>query len=80
MAWKIDYEKYKPLAKPRKCQKCSQPRITKAYRQICDICAVKDKKEGVVLCTKCCLNVKLMTNNAGQNNYANPRQQPKEVE
>mmetsp|Transcript_8504 Transcript_8504/g.14314 ORF Transcript_8504/g.14314 Transcript_8504/m.14314 type:complete len:242 (-) Transcript_8504:104-829(-) len=80
IAWKIDYEKYKPLSSVRKCAKCTEPRITKAYRQICDGCAVAGKKEGVLLCTKCNQNVLLLKNNQDQAHYAIPRKQSKEEE
>ena len=57
LQWKIDYRKYKPLNKPHKCRKCENPFVFKAYRTICDICATEKKKEGVLLCTKCNINV-----------------------
>ena len=60
LQWRLDYRKYKPLDKAKKCHKCTKPFVLKAYRTICDICAVKDKKDGVLLCTKCCHNVKIM--------------------
>ncbi len=51
--WKIDYHKYKVLSKPRKCEKCEKTHVFKAYRIICDPCAFKDKKTGILYCTKC---------------------------
>lgn len=56
----------------RKCYKCDKLHVRKAYRHICDPCAVKDKKDGVLLCTKCSVNVKLLKNIDGFNNYAVP--------
>ena len=38
--WKIDYRKYKPLTTPSKCNVCEHRTIIKAYRTICDFCAV----------------------------------------
>ena len=78
--WKIDFDKYKPLTKAHKCQKCAKPVVTKAYRNICDFCAVKDKKEGISLCTKCGKNVKQLENAEGRNNYAIPGQPSKKEE
>ena len=37
----MDYKKYKPLTVPGKCRDCSQKNILKAYRALCDPCAVK---------------------------------------
>lgn len=47
--WKIKYKKYKPLTQPKKCIKCEQKSVKKAYHVICSECG---KKLGV--CTKCC--------------------------
>ncbi|XP_049822676.1 uncharacterized protein C9orf85 homolog isoform X2 [Aethina tumida] len=47
--WKIKYKKYKPLTQPRKCVKCDQKTVKKAYHVMCLECG---KKLG--LCTKCC--------------------------
>ena len=47
--WKIKFRKYKPLTTAAKCQTCENKTIYKAYRVICDGCAVPNK-----LCTKCC--------------------------
>ena len=48
------------------------PRINKAYRIICDVCAIEKRKEGVLLCTKCQVNVKQIPNADGAMTYANP--------
>lgn len=54
MEWRIDYRKYKPLTAMTKCNICQQKNIYKAYRTICEPCAVtKDPK----LCTKCTIPV-----------------------
>ena len=68
--WKIDYRKYKPLNKPHKCRKCDNPFVFKAYRNICDKCATQDKKQGVLSCTKCLVNVLA----DGGTGYAEPRE------
>ena len=49
--WKLDFRKYKPLTTPSRCNKCQEKNIIKAYRAICDRCALKDKDNK--LCTKC---------------------------
>lgn len=46
--WKIKYKKYKPLTQPKKCTKCSQKAVKKAYYIICSKCA---KEMGI--CAKC---------------------------
>ncbi len=48
LEWKIKYRKYKPLSTPSKCIVCMNRTIFKAYRLICEICAIPKK-----LCTKC---------------------------
>ena len=78
--WKIDFDKYKSLTSAHKCRICEKPCVIKAYRAICDICALKDKKDGKCLCTKCGLNVKDMQNAEGQNNYAVPGQKNRKTE
>ena len=70
--WKADFCKYKALKTARKCDKCSQKRIFKAYRLICDTCAVAKKDEGILLCTKCGVNVKTIPNALGKMHYAVP--------
>lgn len=47
--WKIKYKKYKPLTQPKKCVKCEQKTVKKAYHVMCFECG---KQTGV--CTKCC--------------------------
>ena len=42
--WKIDYRKYKPLSAIAKCNLCQCRTITKAYRTICEACAVNPPK------------------------------------
>lgn len=71
--WKVDFRKYKPLKTARKCNLCKQPRVIKAYRIICDGCALKDKANGVLLCTKCGVNVKTIENAVGNKHYAVPK-------
>jgi len=80
VSWKIAYDKYKPLTKPRACRICEKPHVIKAYRALCDFCATKDKQEGICLCTKCGENVKQMTNAEGRNHYATPGQTSKKEE
>jgi hypothetical protein len=53
--WKIDYRKYKPLTAMAKCNICAQKNIFKAYRTICDHCAIHSKPDAR-LCTKCGIN------------------------
>lgn len=65
------------MSKPRKCEKCEKTHVFKAYRIICDPCAFKDKKTGVLYCTKCTLNVKLLTNAVGSHHYAVPHKRSK---
>jgi len=48
LEWKITFRKYKPLTTPSKCNTCSLKTIYKAYRTMCDGCAVPGK-----LCSKC---------------------------
>jgi hypothetical protein len=51
---------------------CDQKRIFKAYRLICELCATAKKEEGILLCTKCGVNVKTVPNNLGKMHYAVP--------
>jgi len=37
----MDYKKYKPLSQPAKCTDCKRKNILKAYRALCDPCALK---------------------------------------
>ena len=39
--WKMDYKKYKPLSQPGKCNDCKARCVLKAYRALCDKCALK---------------------------------------
>jgi hypothetical protein len=71
--WKVDFQKYKALKAARKCEKCRVPRVVKAYRIICDGCALAKKAEGILLCTKCGVNVKTLVNAAGNKHYAVPK-------
>nr|XP_022909400.1 uncharacterized protein C9orf85 homolog [Onthophagus taurus] len=47
--WKIKYKKYKPLTQPKKCVKCEQKTVRKAYHVMCRDCGKK-----LSVCTKCC--------------------------
>jgi hypothetical protein len=46
--WRKQYRKYKPLTTPKKCVKCGQKRVIRAYHIVCEDCAVKWK-----ICAKC---------------------------
>ena len=46
----MKFNKYHPLKNPGKCNQCLGKNIYKAYRTICDSCAIKDGKKR---CTKC---------------------------
>ena len=50
LSWKVKFNKYHPLKNPGKCNQCLGKNIYKAYRTICDSCAIKDGKKR---CTKC---------------------------
>ncbi|KAI4389282.1 hypothetical protein MLD38_001523 [Melastoma candidum] len=50
--WKRRYGKYKPLAEPSKCQRCSKRAVRQAYHKLCHGCA---KEQNV--CAKCCSQV-----------------------
>ena len=50
LSWKVKFNKYHPLKNPGKCNQCLGKNIYKAYRTICDLCAIKDGKKR---CTKC---------------------------
>lgn len=47
--WKIKYKKYKPLTQPKKCVKCEQKTVKKAYHVMCTECG-----KNLEVCTKCC--------------------------
>ena len=51
LQWKIDYRKYKPLSTVGRCNLCKEKKIYKAYRTICDECAINHIPKK--LCTKC---------------------------
>ncbi|KAI3462868.1 hypothetical protein Pfo_019531 [Paulownia fortunei] len=50
--WKRKYGKYKPLAEPAKCQRCSKRNVRQAYHNLCTGCA---KEQSV--CAKCSCRV-----------------------
>lgn len=41
--WRFKYDKYKPLKNIGNCRTCKQKVVTKAYRNLCDPCALKRK-------------------------------------
>ena len=51
LQWKIDYRKYKPLSTVGRCNLCKEKKIYKAYRTICDECAINHLPKK--LCSKC---------------------------
>ncbi|XP_030751104.1 uncharacterized protein C9orf85 homolog [Sitophilus oryzae] len=46
--WKIKYKKYKPLSQPKKCVKCGNKSVKRAYNIMCLDCAHK-----LGVCAKC---------------------------
>ncbi|ELR21715.1 uncharacterized protein ACA1_384380 [Acanthamoeba castellanii str. Neff] len=44
--WKKKYRKYKPLTTPKRCTKCQEKTVKRAYHTICDGCARKTKDPG----------------------------------
>ncbi|GFU37036.1 uncharacterized protein C9orf85 homolog [Nephila pilipes] len=48
IAWKIKYNRYKPLTVPAKCIKCEEKTIKSAYHNVCKNCS-----ENLNLCAKC---------------------------
>lgn len=48
IAWKLKYNKYKPLTKPKKCTKCEGRSIKVAYHILCEACSTS-----LNLCAKC---------------------------
>ncbi len=60
LQWRLQFQKYKPLTNASRCNICKEKKIYKAYRTICESCALKDGKK---LCTKCGEEVE---------NYSNP--------
>ncbi|CAF0842110.1 unnamed protein product [Adineta ricciae] len=48
LEWRVHFRKYKPLTQPKKCVRCLQKNILRAYYIVCDDCGAKDN-----LCCKC---------------------------
>ncbi|XP_053150002.1 uncharacterized protein C9orf85 homolog [Hemicordylus capensis] len=48
LEWRVKFNKYKPLTKPKKCVKCLQKTIKDSYHIICKPCACE-----LDLCAKC---------------------------
>jgi hypothetical protein len=48
LEWKKNYRKYKPLSAPRKCTRCEQKTVYRAYHIVCEKCATDLK-----ICAKC---------------------------
>ncbi|XP_060093447.1 uncharacterized protein C9orf85 homolog [Heteronotia binoei] len=46
--WRVKFNKYKPLTKPKKCVKCLQKTVKDSYHIICKPCACE-----LDLCAKC---------------------------
>ncbi|XP_067938197.1 uncharacterized protein C9orf85 homolog [Watersipora subatra] len=46
--WRIKYKKYKPLAAPKKCVKCEQKTVKRAYTTACEPCG-----SSLQICLKC---------------------------
>lgn len=55
LEWKIKYKKYKPLKAPKKCVKCEQKTVKKAYHTVCFPCA-----KLLNVCPKCGKNEKVI--------------------
>ncbi|KAI0983761.1 hypothetical protein GJ496_004003 [Pomphorhynchus laevis] len=51
LKWKVKYNKYKKITKPKRCIRCSKPNVTKSYYTICDVCSAKEN-----ICPKCGCN------------------------
>ncbi|KAM4639467.1 uncharacterized protein C9orf85 homolog isoform 2-T4 [Amazona ochrocephala] len=56
LEWRVKFNKYKPLTKPKKCVKCLQKTVKDPYHSICrpcagklEICAKCGKKEEIVI-------------------------------
>ncbi|ESO87596.1 hypothetical protein LOTGIDRAFT_127678 [Lottia gigantea] len=41
--WKIKYKKYKALTAPRRCNKCGEKSVKRAYYILCMPCSTQDK-------------------------------------
>lgn len=48
LQWKVDYGKFIPLERPRKCNLCSQKTVAIAYHHICQECSKQSAR-----CAKC---------------------------
>lgn len=48
LQWKVDYGKFIPLERPRRCNMCSQKTVAIAYHRICQDCCIASAK-----CAKC---------------------------
>lgn len=48
LQWKIDYAKYLPLERPRKCNLCHEKTVVIAYHHICQECSRQN-----IRCAKC---------------------------
>lgn len=48
LEWRVKYNKYKPLSKPKKCVKCLQKTVKDSYHIMCKPCASK-----LEVCAKC---------------------------
>ena len=42
LQWRLQFQKYKPLTNASRCNICKEKKIYKAYRTICESCALKD--------------------------------------
>ncbi|CAF1211099.1 unnamed protein product [Rotaria magnacalcarata] len=51
LEWKVHYRKYKPLTQAKKCVRCLEKNVIRAYYIMCDDCGAKDN-----LCCKCGLS------------------------
>lgn len=61
--WKLDYGKYTPLEAARKCNLCSQRKVTLAHHRICRGCSMDQAR-----CTKCQKPIsQLLSNPVDQN-------------
>ncbi|KAM4850129.1 uncharacterized protein C9orf85 homolog isoform X1 [Urocitellus parryii] len=56
LEWRVKYNKYKPLSKPKKCVKCLQKTVKDSYHIMCrpcaselEVCAKCGKKEDIVI-------------------------------
>ncbi|XP_054842542.1 uncharacterized protein C9orf85 homolog [Eublepharis macularius] len=48
LEWRVKFNKYKPLTKPKKCVKCLQKTVKDSYHIVCKPCACE-----LELCAKC---------------------------